>query len=88
MPRDCWTRWSKDVKPDKKFQVDDIVITGGKVHVSLTVLGCKSATVSLPEIRLRGLGTDPEGITAAELTAKILHRLPGPGQGAGTRAGS
>ena len=39
-------------KPPKKLQVDEFVITGGKVHVSVnTPIGAQSATVPLPEIR-------------------------------------
>lgn len=56
----------------RKLQVNEFVITGGKIHVSLTALGGKGATVPLPEIRLNDLGTGPEGITAAELTKRVL----------------
>lgn len=56
-----------------KLQVNEFLITGGKIHVSLTALGGKGATVPLPEIRLNDLGTGPDGITAAELTKKVLQ---------------
>ena len=61
----------------KKLQVDDFVISGGKINLSvdLSVLGGRSATVSLPEIHLTNLGTGPDGITAAELTAKVLKEM-------------
>lgn len=62
-------------KPSKKLQVDDFLITGGKVHVSVTALGGKSATVPLPEIHLTDLGKGSDGITPAELTAKVLHAV-------------
>ena len=51
------------------------MITGGQIHVSVTVLGGKSATVPLPEIHLSGLGQGPEGITAAELTKRVLQAI-------------
>jgi AsmA-like protein len=62
-------------KASKKLQVDEFVLTGGKIHVALTTLGGKSATVPLPEIRLADLGKGPEGITAAELTKLVLQAI-------------
>jgi hypothetical protein len=59
----------------RKLQVDDLVITGGKVHVAATVLGGNTATVNLPEIRLANLGQGPEGITPAELTERVLRAV-------------
>jgi hypothetical protein len=43
------------------------------VHVSVTAFGGRSATVTLPEIHLQDLGKGPDGITAAELTQRILE---------------
>jgi hypothetical protein len=62
-------------KPSKNLQVDDFLITGGKIHVSVTALGGKSATVALPEIHLKDLGKDPQGITPAELSKKVLQAI-------------
>ena len=61
----------------KKLQVDDFLIRGGKINLSLDAgpLGGKSATVPLPEIHLTNLGSGPDGITAADLTAKVLKEL-------------
>lgn len=62
-----------DGKPSKKLEVDEFVIKNGKVHVMLsTPLGAQSATVKLPPINLKDLGTGPEGITPAELANKVL----------------
>jgi hypothetical protein len=66
---------SAEAKASKKLQVDDFLISGGKIHVSLTVLGGKSATVALPEIHLTDLGKDGDGITAGELTKKVLQAI-------------
>ena len=63
---------SPEAKASKKLQVDDFLISGGKIHVSVTALGGKSATVPLPEIHLTDLGKDANGITAAELTKRVL----------------
>ena len=61
--------------PGKKLEVDDFLISGGKVHVAATIpaLGERSATVPLPEIHLTDLGTNADGITGAELTQKVLR---------------
>jgi hypothetical protein len=65
----------KEAKPSKKLQVNEFIITGGKVHASVTELEGKSATLPLPEIRLQNLGTGPDGITPAELTAQVLQAV-------------
>ena len=62
---------SKNGKP-KKLQVDDFVISGAKVIVSLKGAGGFSAPITLPEIHLTNLGQGPEGITPGELTKKVL----------------
>jgi uncharacterized protein involved in outer membrane biogenesis len=63
----------KEAKPAKKLQVDDFLIAGAKVHVSLTGLG--GATVPLPDIHLQDLGTGPDGITPAELTKRVMQAI-------------
>lgn len=65
----------KETKPAKKLQVDEFVITGGRVHVSVTALGGQAATIPLPNIQLQGLGQGPEGITPAELTKKVMAAI-------------
>lgn len=59
----------------KKIQVDDFAITGGKINLSMTMLGGKSVTVPLPDIHLKNLGTDSGGITPAELSEKVFKEL-------------
>jgi uncharacterized protein involved in outer membrane biogenesis len=65
----------KEASPSKKLQVDDFRITGGKVSVSVTTLGGQAVSVPLPDIHLTGLGTGPDGITAADLTRKVLSEV-------------
>jgi uncharacterized protein involved in outer membrane biogenesis len=65
----------KEAKPAKKLQIDDFVISGGKVHVAVTALGGQSATIPLPDIHLQGLGMGPEGITPGELAKQILQAV-------------
>ncbi len=66
---------AKESKPAKKLQVDDFVISGAKVRVSVTSLGGQAASVSLPVIHLQNLGTGPEGITPGELTAQVIAAI-------------
>jgi hypothetical protein len=64
---------TKEAKPAKKLQVDEFIITGGKVLGSLTGVG--SITAPLPDIHLTDLGTGPEGITAGELAERVLAAI-------------
>jgi hypothetical protein len=59
----------------KKLQVDEFLISGAKVNVSMTMLGGKALTVTIPDIKLTALGTGPEGITAGELTKLVMSRI-------------
>ncbi len=67
---------SSDKSASKKLQVDDFLISGGKINLSIDAgpLGGKSATVPLPEIHLTNLGAGPDGITAGDLTGNQKHR--------------
>jgi hypothetical protein len=62
-------------KASRKLQVDEFILTGGKINVSVTALGGKSMTVPLPDISFKDLGTGPDGITAADLTRKVLNEI-------------
>lgn len=65
----------KSAGPGKKLQVDEFIITGGKITVAASMMGGKGATLPLPEIHLASLGQGPEGITPAELTEKALNAV-------------
>jgi uncharacterized protein involved in outer membrane biogenesis len=69
------TNTTAQAKPSKKLEVDDFLITGAKVHVSLTDLGGKEMTLPLPPIHLTDLGKNQDGITAAELTRSVLDAI-------------
>ena len=66
---------AEPASPGKKLQVDEVIITGGKVTLAASMLGGKGVTSPLPEINLKNLGTGPEGITGAELTKQILSQV-------------
>jgi hypothetical protein len=62
-------------KPAKKIEVDDFLITGAKVHISLTGLGGKEVTLPLPTIHLTDLGKGVGGLTATDLTRAVLQSI-------------
>ncbi|MGD0745821.1 MAG: AsmA family protein [Verrucomicrobiota bacterium] len=62
-------------KPGKKLEVDDFLITGAKVHVSLAGVGGQEMTLPLPDIHIPDLGKGPDGITATDLTRRVLDDL-------------
>jgi hypothetical protein len=57
--------------------VDDLLITGAKVHGIVNVFGREVTIPSLtiPDIHLTNLGTGPAGITATDLTKRIFEAL-------------
>ena len=60
---------------EKKFCVKELVFTGGKIHLSITLLGGKQYTVPLPELRVQNIGTPENGVTAAEMAQQIMKPL-------------
>jgi hypothetical protein len=56
------------VKPAKKLEVDDFLISDAKVHFN-------GVTLPLPPIHLTDLGTGPDGITATELSKRVFSEL-------------
>ena len=63
----------KEAGPGRKLEVDDFLLTGAKLHLSITGLG--GATVPLPAIHLTGLGKGDAGITSAELAKRVLAAM-------------
>ncbi|HNQ72965.1 MAG TPA: hypothetical protein PKN95_05105 [Verrucomicrobiota bacterium] len=59
----------------KKLQVDEVIVTGGKLMLGAAALGGTVVEAPLPEIKLNGLGQGPDGITGAELGRAILSRI-------------
>lgn len=62
----------------KKLQVDEISVNDAKVHVKLTgvaALAGAGTTVVIPNVRITGLGTGPDGITPAEVSRRILDEV-------------
>ena len=65
----------KPTGPARKLQVDDFLLSAAKVTVTTSSFGGKSASVTIPDIHFTNLGTGPDGITAAELTKKVLDEV-------------
>jgi len=65
----------KPATPGKKLQVDELVISNAKINLSMTILGGKSATVPLPDIKLTGLGQGDQGVTPAEVIKVVLKEV-------------
>jgi len=76
-PKETQPKEETTARANKKLQVDEFIITGTKLHVSLKapIIGEKSATVSVPDITLPPLGKGPEGVTVAEVSSLALQKL-------------
>lgn len=70
----------------KKFFVKDVVVNGGKIHVSITGMGGKAVTVPLPPIHLTNIGSENNGVTAAQLCKEVLQPIIASAVKAGTEA--
>lgn len=63
-------------KAGKKIQVNHLVLSGGKINVNLSVdmLGSKAMSLPMPELELKDLGKNSDGITSDEL-ARIISKI-------------
>lgn len=60
----------------KKFFVKDVVVNGGKINVTITGLGkVEPFTIPLPPIHLTNIGSENNGVTAAQLCKEILKPI-------------
>jgi uncharacterized protein involved in outer membrane biogenesis len=62
-------------KSEKKYEVDDLIVTGAKAEVILTNPVQRQASLTLPEIHLTDLGKGGEGITATDLSQRVLNAI-------------
>lgn len=62
-------------KPAQKIEVDDFLITGAKVHVSLTGMSGQEMTLRLPDIHLTNLGKGGDGLTPTDLTRAVMSAI-------------
>ena len=66
---------SKPSAPGKKFVVNELLISGARVHVALKMFGGQNITVPLPDIQLHNLGQDKDGISSGELMQIVTSKL-------------
>lgn len=70
------TNVAETPKQEKKFEVDDLDISGAKVQVIINGIGmAQPQVIPLPDIHLTDLGKDGDGITAADLTRRVLSAI-------------
>ncbi len=58
-----------------KLQINELLIRGARVSTGTSLVQGAKAEATLPEIRLSDIGSGPEGISPAALTAKVLSVL-------------
>jgi uncharacterized protein involved in outer membrane biogenesis len=66
---------SSPAQPERKLQVNDLVILGAKLQVNTALSGGRTITLPIPDIHLTDLGTGAEGITGVEVGQRALHAI-------------
>ncbi len=62
-------------KPQRKLQVNELLLTGAKLQVNTKLTGSRTLTLSIPDIHLTDLGSGPDGITAVEVGQRTLRAV-------------
>ncbi len=64
-------------KAGKKLEVDEFIITGTKLHISVNapLVGQKTFSTGVPDINLPPMGKGAEGVTAGEVSSVALKAL-------------
>ena len=66
---------SKSKADDIKVIVKKFSLTGAQLKPSITLVGADLATVTVPDIKLRGIGERENGIVAEEAIAQIMSAV-------------
>jgi len=66
---------SSPAKPERKLQVNELVITGAKLQLNTALSRGRTITLSLPDIHLTNLGASPQGLSAVEVGQRALHAV-------------
>lgn len=61
--------------PTKKYQINDLAISGAKLHIVSFIEGRGNISLSIPDIHLTKLGEGEGGITAPEVAKRVLAAL-------------
>jgi uncharacterized protein involved in outer membrane biogenesis len=59
----------------KRYQINDLVISGAKLHITSLLGTGQNINLSLPDIHLENLGAGDAGITAPDVAEKALTAL-------------
>jgi hypothetical protein len=74
-----------DAGEGPRLVVDDLIIRGGSVAVSASLLKGRKLTARLPDIRLRDIGKEKGGASPAELVDQVIKAVTaGVGKSVGT----
>ncbi len=65
----------KKKAPEKRLEVDDLVITGAKLQYRSTLSGDRTLALALPDIHLTDLGSGGQGISPVEVGQRMIHAL-------------
>jgi hypothetical protein len=80
---------AKKEEGGKKLIIKELIISGGKIGVSATLLGGKQLNVPLPTIRLTDIGKEEKGVTLGEVAEKVIGSITkSAGSAATARLGS
>ena len=60
---------------DKKFLIRDFILKSGKINLALPIPGGKSITAELPDIRLKDVGKENGGASAAQVFEQVLSAI-------------
>jgi uncharacterized protein involved in outer membrane biogenesis len=66
---------SSPAPSERKLQVNDLVITGAKLQVNMTLSAGRTITLPIPDIHITDLGTGPQGISPVEVGQRALHAV-------------
>ncbi len=62
-------------KQSKKIVINNVVVKGGKVNLTMAGLGGKEITAPLPNLHLKDIGKEQDGATPAEAFEQIFSSL-------------
>ncbi len=60
---------------EKNIYIKDVVISGGKINVSVTGLGGRVISVPMPPLHLENIGTQEKGVSMAEASSQIMQSI-------------
>jgi hypothetical protein len=56
----------------RRYQVDELMIRGGKINIFTGAMSERGVSIPLPDIELKDLGKDGSGLSADELAQKLM----------------